>query len=270
MDNTDIFMNSVFVDKICLNPKEISSKFRDVIELKIKSSNEGKCTKHGFIKPNSVEILKISPGNTRMVSLNGDVIYNVQYTADVCNPCIGTILKVVITNINKFGILAEASIPGMDESGNIVKIPVVEVIITKHGVGITGSVALERLTIGNQINVEVLGKKYELNDKKICAVGRVVEDGVNEKGKDVIEEDEGLPDGVDDDDDDLEDIDEEDENDEDEDGQGDVAEDDDDIDGEDDGLFDLEGGLESDLEINEDDDEIDDVDDIDDEIDNDD
>jgi len=49
-----------------------------------------------------------------------------------------------------------------------------------------------------------------------------------------------------------------------------VAEDDDDIDGEDDGLFDLEGGLESDLEINEDDDEIDDVDDIDDEIDNDD
>ena len=132
-----------------------------------------------------------------MVSLNGDVIYNVQYKADVCLPVIGTVIKAVITNINKFGILAEASISGVDEYGKLTKISVIEVIITKHAVGITNTVELESLVVGDEINVEIMGKKFELNDKKICAIGRVVSDEVR-KPNELTKEEEILEGGEDD------------------------------------------------------------------------
>jgi DNA-directed RNA polymerase subunit E'/Rpb7 len=175
MNNKDIFMTSILSEKIRLAPHQISKNYRDIITEAIKLKTEGVCTKYGYVLPGSVDIFKISPGIMRMVSLNGDVVYNVQFKADVCNPVIGITLKATIINTNNFGILAETSIKVLDDTGKTMNIPVIETVITKQGVGIAGNVDLKALKIGDVINVEVLAKKFELNDKKISVVGKVVD-----------------------------------------------------------------------------------------------
>ena len=80
--------------------------------------------------------------------------------------------------MNKFGILTEATIEQIDENGVAMQVPIIDIIITKQAVGIASSVALEDLHIGDFVNVEILGKKFELKDKKISAIGKVVTDTV--------------------------------------------------------------------------------------------
>lgn len=171
----EIFTSCILTDQIYLHPAEIHKNFKDIVLLKLREKLEGKCSKYGYIRQNSIEIIKISPGNIRMISLNGDVIYQIQFKADVCNPVVGSVIKAKIININKFGILATASVPFLNSDGEEEKANVIEIIITKNSVGIKSAVDLDRLVIGHDINVEILGKKFEINDTKISAIGVVID-----------------------------------------------------------------------------------------------
>jgi DNA-directed RNA polymerase subunit E'/Rpb7 len=171
----EIFTSNILTDYVYLHPTEIHSKYKDMVLMKLKEKLEGKCSKYGYICQNSIEIVKISPGNIRMTSLNGDIIYHVQFKADVCNPVVGAIIKAKITNVNKFGILATASIQIINSDGNEERVNVIEIIITKNSVGIKSSVDLDRLVIGHEIDVEILGKKFEINDTKISSIGVVID-----------------------------------------------------------------------------------------------
>ena len=53
---------------------------------------------------------------------------------------------------------------------------VLEIIVAKNSVNIVSDVDLEKIEVGDEIIVEVLGKKYELDDVKLSIVGRVVKD----------------------------------------------------------------------------------------------
>jgi hypothetical protein len=204
----------------------------------------------------------------RLVSLNGDTVFNVQYKADICNPAIGSIIKGRVSNINKFGILAETQIRVMDEKLGAKTITVIESVITKQGVGISSSINLDRIAIDDVVDIEVLGKKFELNDKKICVIGKITENGKIVKRIKIEEVDNNSQAGEDDpevisdtgDDDDEEDIEENDENIDNE--ELPELEIDDEIEGgskvdEEDSLFDIEDdmyeGEESDLDLIEDD-----------------
>lgn len=161
MDN--IFYRVLLNDRVKIEPRHLGKNFRDYITQRLKTTMEGVCTKHGFIKQGSIEVYKITPGNIELVGLNGSVVFEVYYYAEVCNPMIGNIIKAVVTNVNKFGILAEVS-------------GILEIIIAKNSVSIQHDqgIMLEGIQIGQAIMVEVVGKKYELHDKKISIVGRVV------------------------------------------------------------------------------------------------
>jgi DNA-directed RNA polymerase subunit E'/Rpb7 len=161
MDN--IFYRVLLNDRIKVAPKYLSKEFRSHIVKKLKEGVEGVCSKHGYVKTDSIELYKVTPGNIELISLNGNIVFDVYYYADVCNPLIGNTLKAKVTNVNKFGILAESS-------------NILEIIIAKNSVNIVHDtqIDLEQIQIGDTIMVEVLGKKFELNDKKISIVGKVV------------------------------------------------------------------------------------------------
>jgi DNA-directed RNA polymerase subunit E'/Rpb7 len=146
-----------------VEPKYISKDFRQHVHNKLKASVEGVCTRHGFIKQNSVEFYKVAPGNVELIGLNGSVVYDVYYYADVCNPLVGNTIKSTVTNVNKFGILAEVH-------------GILEIIIAKNSVNIVHdkNISLDDIKIGDVIDIEILGKKYELNDKKISLIGKVI------------------------------------------------------------------------------------------------
>lgn len=159
MDN--IFVRVQLCEKIKLEPAFISKNYKDEVLRRLKVKVEGICTKHGFVRPDSIEIHKICTGRVELIGLNGNTLFDVYFFADVCNPLLGSIIRCQVSNINKFGILAEA--------GNII-----EAIIAKNSVSIQSDVDLDRVRIGDEVFIEVLGKKYELNDRKISLIARIV------------------------------------------------------------------------------------------------
>lgn len=161
MDN--IFYRVLLNDRVKVEPRYLSKDYRSHVQMKLKDVMEGKCTKHGYIKDGSIELYKVAPGNIELIGLNGDIIFDVYYYADVCNPLIGNVVKAVVSNVNKFGVLADVN-------------GILEIVIAKNSVNIvhdTG-VDLDNIKIGDEIFVEVIGKKFELYDKKISIVGKVV------------------------------------------------------------------------------------------------
>lgn len=192
MDN--IFYRVLLSDKVKIEPRYLSKDYRSYVSNKLKGSMEGICTKHGYIKEGSIELYKVAPGNIELIGLNGNIVYDVYYYADICNPLIGNVIKATVTNVNKFGILAEVA-------------NILEIIIAKNSVNIThdNGVDLDSVQIGNQVMVEVIGKKFELNDKKISIVGKITTGSSSSSKKKVPKEDLAKT-GVEEDDD-AEDID---------------------------------------------------------------
>ena len=76
--------------------------------------------------------------------------------------------------------MAEA---GYKMGGNFYSI--LEVIIAKNSVSIKSDVNLEEIVEGNSVKIEVVGKKFELNDRKISVVGRIANGSHKPQKKDV-------------------------------------------------------------------------------------
>jgi len=235
--NTELFIPIKFVSNINLRPFEINEKIEDVFLKKIKDKYEGLCTKHGYIKKNSIKIIKRSIGNILQEHFNSTINYNFQCTAEIFNPTKGSIIKAIVQNKNEMGILAKS----FYENDAIL-----EVIIPKISAGIKSDIDLTELNIGDEVFVEIYGKKFILYDKFISIIGKAINkdnlDINNETGFMEEEEDEDKEDKLDEDFDLInnplleenkneneEEDDEDEEEDEDEDEEEDDIEEDDDI-----------------------------------------
>lgn len=181
-------------ERIKLEPRYLTVSFKDEIMNRLRQKIEGICSKHGYIRKNSVELHKVAPGCVEVASLNGSVVYDVYFYADVCNPLVGSVIKSAkVVNMNRFGILAEARIPE-----DTYATAVLGIIIAKNTVNIISEIDLENINVGDEVNVEIVGKKYNLGDKKISIIGRVVKEEVtvpkyNQLVIDNDEEDEEVP-----------------------------------------------------------------------------
>lgn len=169
------FVRSLLKDTVLVKPHQIGSNYREVILHLLNKRFEGVCSRHGFIVPGSIAVHKINNAKVQAFSLNGDVCYSVQYYAGVCNPPVGSVLPARVINMNKFGVMAHSGIDSDDGTF----IPVIESIVTRQtseafGTGLSSEVDLDSLKIGDSVFVEILGKKFELNDEKISVIGRVV------------------------------------------------------------------------------------------------
>ncbi len=162
----DIFVNSILQEKVKIPAKFLSSNRYDYILKKLKLQ-ENKCSRHGYIKKNSIEICEISLGLIEYSGLQGSVIYNVKYKALVCNPIIGSIINAQIENKNQFGLLCTVKDNTSDSN-------IIEIIIPKKSVSIKSDYNLDNLTIGDIISVKLLGKKFHINDSNISGIGIVV------------------------------------------------------------------------------------------------
>lgn len=188
----DLCIRSLLTEKIKLEPVYLTQNFRDEILNRLKQKVEGICSKHGYIRKGSIQLHKITPGCIEILSLNGNINYNVTFHADVCNPLIGTIIKgAKVVNMNRFGILAEARLLEDQFAASVL-----EIIIAKNSVNIISEIDLDEIQINQEINVEVIGKKYSLGDIKISIIGKIVKDPIKKELKylalaeDDVEEDE--------------------------------------------------------------------------------
>lgn len=172
------FQRCLVSDAIILKPHRIGRNVQQVIVEKLRVSFEGVCSRHGYILPGSVQLHFASRGSLEGANLNGDVRYDLQYHALVCNPAIGSVLSARVVNMSRFGFLLHsgASPKGGDSVAPLSSI--VETVVSRQAsytAEAPGSfVDLDTIQIGDVVNVRVMGKKFQLNDRHIFVVGRIV------------------------------------------------------------------------------------------------
>ena len=155
-----IYFNSKLEKKIDIKASNINGDIDEIILNILKEKVGNKCIKEGFIKKHSIKILNRSVGLIQSSHFNGNIRYNITYSADICNPSNGSIIECRVKNKNKMGILAESiEFPS----------PLTILIATQHHID---NELYSSIEIGSIIFVEVIGKKYELYDKKISIISR--------------------------------------------------------------------------------------------------
>lgn len=169
----DIFVPIRFRTSIQLSPADLIADFEEVILQRVRATLEGVCSRYGYIRPGSISILKRSAGSFVKQHFNGHIKFEMICRAEVCNPNVGARFQAVVKNKNALGIHAESVVKnnGKDET-------ILDIIIPKRSVGIVSTISLEDVQIGDKIYVEVLGKRYQLNDKKISIIARAIAEEV--------------------------------------------------------------------------------------------
>ena len=73
MDENSIYVKSVLTHHISLSPYEIENGVDETILESLKKNVEGKCSKDGFVKENSVSIIKRTTGQIRNNQFTGEI-----------------------------------------------------------------------------------------------------------------------------------------------------------------------------------------------------
>ena len=161
MNENKVFLNSILYKKVALEPKYLNKNVDKYLLNNLRMNLEGKCIKEGFVEQDSINIIRRSVGKTYGCDFSGNIIYDIVYSAKICNPAENNIIRCVIKNINKLGVLAE--------NGPL------SIIVAKQYH--QDKSIFKNIEVGDYINVKVLGKKFELNDFKISVIGQIVKEG---------------------------------------------------------------------------------------------
>ena len=183
---TKIFKKYKICTLINLAISQISnSTIDDAILEKIQAKYENKITKYGYIKENSIEIIKRSPGTAMKEHFNSSFQFKAVCYALICNPSIDTVLEAKIVSSNNAGFKAEVR----DDNHKVI----IDIIIPRLTSGIKHEYDIEDLSVGSDISVKICRKRYHYNDNKIVVIGLVI----NNPNDDNIEETEELVDTID-------------------------------------------------------------------------
>lgn len=162
MTEKNIFKNLLLEKNIIIFPNMLNRNIENSILTKLSKKYEGKCTTEGFIKNESIKIFDRSIGRLSGSNFRGTVEYKILFSADICNPVNGELIKCTVLNINRLGVLAE--------NGPL------SIIIPKdyH----EDKSVFKKIEVNDVILIEVVGKRFEINDTKISVIGRLAEDSV--------------------------------------------------------------------------------------------
>lgn len=161
MDN--IYFNCILTKKIVIESKYLNENIDEYIKTYLNKKIEGICIDEGYVKPESIKILKRSVGMLLGSRFTGDISYEIAYSAEICNPVIGNLIECKVKFINKLGILGH--------NGPIT------IIIGKQFHN--NDDEINNIKENDIIKVEVIDKKYSLNDKEIKIVAKLYNE--NEK-----------------------------------------------------------------------------------------
>ena len=154
-----IYMQNILYKQATLPFHNIGNNVAELLNEKISRDFEGKCIEEGYIKPNSIRLISFSSGEIR----GTEVLFTISFECLVCRPVEGLRFKCVVKNITKAGIRAETNEPIS---------PVIVFIARDHHHNIK---AFSKLKENDEINVRVIGIRYELNDKYISVIAEYVE-----------------------------------------------------------------------------------------------
>lgn len=150
-----LFVKNTLYHKINLLPSEINHDVDGVLLYKLKNEIGNRCIKEGYVKQDSIEILKRSIGQVDSVHFNGRICFNITYSAEICHPTEGLLVRGKIADMNKMGAMVTVE----PLSINIPKQLHSDLDVFKN------------LSIGDNVVISIVGCIFELYDTEINVVG---------------------------------------------------------------------------------------------------
>jgi DNA-directed RNA polymerase subunit E'/Rpb7 len=157
LTKNDIYFHTQINRRVSLNPRFLDVDFAKYIEKIVKNNVEGRCIREGYVVPGTTIVLERSMGNLNNNQFNGNIIYDVKIGVKICNIPINSIVKAPIIKMNKLGLLAEL--------GPLMIIVPKEIHSNKD--------AFKDIKIGDEIELLIIGKTFELNSKKISVYAKL-------------------------------------------------------------------------------------------------
>ncbi len=162
--NTKLYKQVMLTDTIYLKPYEINRNVDATILSNLKRKLEGKCIEPGFVVPDSVNIISRTLGITNPANLDGNVIYNIRYSASVCNPAVGQIVICTVGSTDKSQVVCYIH----DQPR---KSPL-EIYLSKHNH--IGNVEFLTLKHGDIIKVKIAGSNFMTRDTQIVCIAEFI------------------------------------------------------------------------------------------------
>jgi len=170
MKQDDIFTKQIMTETVKLSPRDLHKNYMNTIRSILIDKFENKCSHYGYIKKDSIELLRVSMGIVEVATFAGYSTFDVRFRADVCNPLINSIVSAKVKTSNQFALMCMCGYT--DPVMGVIN--VLQILIPKQTVMIRSDVNLGHIKIGDTVNIEILGKKYQLNDSKLNIVGKIV------------------------------------------------------------------------------------------------
>lgn len=159
-----LFYKVMLYKKVNIPFQYVSSNLMNILEDELKK-DEGKCNKDGYVKPDSISIVSYSNGEC----IQNNICITITYTCLICNPVEGMKLRVRATNKTKAGIRAV-----LDDTVT----PLDIFIARDHNVDHDEYNQLEENSV---FAVEVIGQRFEINDKQISIIAKLTNKQSNQK-----------------------------------------------------------------------------------------
>ena len=162
-----LYMKSILTRKIVLTFNNLGSNIQDILSNSLKTSLEGKCIIEGYVRPATTNLLHYTAGR---VTENG-CSFEVIFEAHICKPVEGMKIKCIVKNVTKAGIRAERETNPS---------PIIVFIARDHNYS---NKYFSTIKEGNTIRVQVIGTRYELNDKYISILAELLPEKKTKKKK---------------------------------------------------------------------------------------
>lgn len=153
----------VFEQKISVSPREFNQlgnqKLDALLLKKFADENEGRCSVHGWVVPDSLSILSRTMLQTEGGRFTGDLVSWIQVEGKVIYPVDGARVRGFVLKKNKMGIFVM--------HGEAIQIMVPRDL---H----IGNEEFDRIQIGEQVEVEIKKSRFQVKDPHILSVGLFV------------------------------------------------------------------------------------------------
>ena len=162
-----IYNNNEFIHKISINIKDLNSvnNIEDILYLKL-NTLENKCFEYGYVKENSIKILKKTQGYLNPIIFVPFIEYKLLCSADIFKPNVNDIYLVEILSINKIAIMC-----CIKYTYNNKTIMPIRIIIAKHT---QDTELINNVKKGDKIYVKIIGYKFTKNSNNIDSIANII------------------------------------------------------------------------------------------------
>ena len=162
-----IYNNKEFIYKISINIKDLNSvnNIEDILYLKL-NKLENRCFEYGYVKEQSIKILKKTQGYLNPIIFVPFIEYKLLCSADIFKPNVNDIYLVEVLSMNKIAIMCCIRYTYNNKS-----IMPIRIIIAKHT---QNNILINNIKEGDKIYIKIIGYKFTKNSSNIDSIANII------------------------------------------------------------------------------------------------